>query len=79
MFSFAAWMLPAAFALTVDAPPSVIVGRSAEVLVSGASPGDTVYLVAGGSAGGGPCPVGLGGPCLDIAAPLLLGQQVAGP
>lgn len=51
-------------------------GRAATIEVTGAQPGDTVYIGVG-QPGAGPCPPQLGGTCLGLVAPTLLGAPMA--
>ena len=54
-------------------------GGTLEVSVEGANPGDTVWFLRSSSVGPGPCPAGLGGLCLDLKRPILMGRTTADP
>ena len=64
---------PAALALDV---PELRPGAPAEATVADATPGATVYLVAG-AAGDGPCPPLLDGGCLGVRRPDVVATAVA--
>jgi hypothetical protein len=68
----------AALALTLD-PPVPMPGQPMTVTVSGAAPNQPVFLLTSPRAAplAGPCPTILGGLCLDLQAPQLLGQLTA--
>ncbi len=55
----------------------IVRGGSVDFDVSGAAPGSRVYLLASTVEGNGPCPPALGGLCLDLVAPTILGSDVA--
>jgi hypothetical protein len=52
-------------------------GETTLLHVAGANPGDTVFFGYDDAVGNGPCPPTLGGQCLDLLQPQLLGQAVA--
>lgn len=66
-------------------PPAVLVtpravpGHRATFEVRDVAPGTSVWLVRGASVGPGPCPPALGGACLGVRQPSVLGTAVAGP
>lgn len=58
--------------------PGFAPGATVDLEVFGADPGDRVFFGASTRGdGGGPCPPTLGGGCLDLEAPILLGQRTA--
>ena len=52
-------------------------GASIQFQVTGAAPGGRVTLAGSTTTGAGPCPPPLGGICLDLVAPYVLGSAVA--
>lgn len=63
------------------APPPVVLeagplltGERATLRVEGAVPGQDVWFAVGGGAGAGPCPALLGGACLGITGPQVVGR-----
>ncbi len=64
--------------LTLVGPAELVLGAEATWSVSGAHPGEMVYLAYGDALGAGPCIPQAGGLCLDITAPIgLLAQGYA--
>jgi len=63
--------------LTLDVP-TLIAGETADVVIEGLDPSETVFLVRGGSVGPGACPAALGGSCLDVTGvPQVAGAAIA--
>ncbi len=56
--------------LTLSGPSEVILGDTADLVVTGAAADERVYLVVASGVGGGPCPAGLGGLCLEVTLPV---------
>ncbi len=76
--SSTAWAAPGAFGLTLDIEGAAIPGTTMTFTVSGAAPGQTVFI--GGSTLDpidNNCPAVLRGLCLNLDSPVLLGQGVA--
>jgi len=66
-----------ALALELDVEP-VLSGGTLELTASDAPPGETVHFVVGlNGTAGGPCPAFLGGACLDVESPIILGSAAA--
>ena len=66
--------------LDLIAPATLIGGALIELRVEGATPGKVVYFAASLQGfGQGPCPPPLGGLCIDIAQPQLIGSGTANP
>lgn len=58
--------------------PDLVRGQPATLTVSGAAPGESVsFLASGTGVGMGPCPPLLGGLCLDLLSPRLVGSDAA--
>jgi len=57
--------------------PALHPGERLTLTAMGASPGEVVYFVFGPAPGAGPCPGPLGGLCLDVLSPSLLGSATA--
>lgn len=66
-----------ALALDLEAPTGLKQGYAASFLVTGGTPGRTVGVVYGGPPPGS-CPPVLGGLCLSVSAPVLVGTAVVG-
>lgn len=66
--ALAADALPAAapVALTLDAPRNARIGGAVTLQVTGAVPGERVYIVRGRDFGAGPCPPAIGGQCVEL-------------
>ena len=56
--------------LTLTGSEWLVPGEPADFEVTGAAPGERVYLVAAAGMGEGPCHEGLGGLCLDLETPV---------
>ena len=68
----------AAAGLTLTTTNSWVPGATADLSVTGAAPGESIYFaVTAQGTGMGPCPAGLGGHCLDLLSPILLGDVTA--
>lgn len=63
--------------LTLTLPAHLAAGQTVQVVVNGATPNATVYLAASPTQGAGPCPAPLGGLCLDLVNPHVLGNVQA--
>jgi len=75
--SLVATLAAPAYGLTVDIP-AMIPGDTITMTATGATSGETVYFaVSTRGMSGGPCPAELGGECLDIQNPILLGSAIA--
>ncbi|MFT4624780.1 MAG: hypothetical protein ACI8PZ_003443 [Myxococcota bacterium] len=61
--------------LTVFVPDALHRGAAERIDVHGAAAGETVYLVAAGGAGPGPCHRGIGGRCLGVTPPIVRVQE----
>lgn len=48
-------------------------GSSVTITISNADPGENVYLIRSSAMGAGPCPGALGGMCVDVVAPVIMG------
>jgi hypothetical protein len=78
---------PLTFALDEELPPPgqplvLTVGQASagaplSITISNADPGESVRLVRSSAMGVGPCPPALGGLCLDVAAPTVMGPYTA--
>ncbi|HMV70471.1 MAG TPA: hypothetical protein PKA64_26760 [Myxococcota bacterium] len=67
--------LPPPPQLTLTAPAPMLIGHAATVTVTGdLAVGEIAYIGVSTAAGRGPCPASLGGQCLSITAPRLLGS-----
>ncbi|MEQ1504119.1 MAG: hypothetical protein ABMB14_17885 [Myxococcota bacterium] len=64
--------------LVMSFRPWIAVGKPHGFHLSGATPGDTVYVV-GAVDLGRTCPPSLGGACVDLADPVVLGSAVVDP
>lgn len=70
-------------ALRASAPPlpvrlsPLVAGRSFVAEVEGLAPGAPVWLARGTGPGAGPCPPALGGACVGLRAPAVMGGAVA--
>ncbi|MCA9489691.1 MAG: hypothetical protein KC621_07195 [Myxococcales bacterium] len=58
-------------------PMQLLAGSPTNLAAAGAQPGETVWFLGSLSSGAGPCPALLGGQCLDLVQPQLLGSAVA--
>jgi hypothetical protein len=63
--------------LGLTQPGALLTGTEIGFRVTGATPGARVFLAGASQQGPGPCPPVLGGTCLDLASPFLLGSAVA--
>jgi hypothetical protein len=62
--------------MTLSTQPHFVAGHPLSVTVSGALAGETVYLIRGAGLGSGPCPVPLGGLCVDLVTPITVVTSV---
>lgn len=62
--------LPPPGPIELVVPAEVALGGTVDLIVRGAEPGESVRFALAGETGVGPCPVKLGGLCLDLVAPL---------
>ncbi|MCB9688211.1 MAG: hypothetical protein H6738_17500 [Alphaproteobacteria bacterium] len=65
-----------AHALELEVGP-LVRGQNVDFTITGATPGVRVYLIASAQTGNGPCPQALGGLCVDLVNPVLLGSVTA--
>jgi hypothetical protein len=63
--------------LVMQLPAAMLAGQTVQVQVSGATPNATVFLAAANAPGAGPCPPALGGLCIDLDNPRVLGRALA--
>ncbi len=65
--------------LVVSTPFAFVAGGARPVRVQGADPGETVRLAMSPQLEQGPCPPSLGGACIDLANPFLVGSATVDP
>ncbi|MCB9689505.1 MAG: hypothetical protein H6738_22350 [Alphaproteobacteria bacterium] len=58
-------------------PLQLLAGFPTNLAAAGAQPGETVWFLGSLATGAGPCPALLGGQCLDLLQPQVLGSAVA--